>query len=662
MEDNEHLVWKDSFYKDNFNVDQCLSEYTQKSDLDSLRKELKSLGDDLQQQMSDILKTETEAIVNLAEYLTNLNFKIESLSSPVCQLREEIMTLNNLIHSSEDSCKHMLDELRNNTLRRSNINLQLGITLSSLYIENLIESSSNILKDLFLLERLVCKYAFERNYMIGLGIVSPETVSILKIVETKLLKHINDTFLAAFMNDDSEVMMCSLRMYDAMQKQKEAHDIFKQKVVKPFMEKLFTESNLDKHNNDIEQLYNEALNFMHHRMRVLCSLQSKPDVKGFNFSLYSFWIEFDKNIRQGLPNLTAPGNPELFQKRFKATWIMLTKIAEQCGDIRMVTLDNTFQEHVKRFNLPVYFEICYQKIAGELEKSISNDDIHTAAGENDHSFHLKVSLVLWKCIVQCFHESVYIDQLADQFIKLSLMLFGRYSKKIKNNFEQSTYTSNEVLEDFNMNALFDFDIFVKLIALDTNHIETSIFKIMNKNLWPILGHIFKVNQQVIADVQQELKNKLVDIKYEESSTHLYNVASIPRLYRKTNRVAPKEPSGYMIDAVKPITSFHKKFGHSMENHTKDILEVTIEKLTKQYTTLVQEVLTSVCKTEESLRRLKNRNLNLSGEHAPQDSVSDERKIREQIKYDVNYFVKEMCPLVSKKCKEMLDILKNDICQ
>lgn len=40
--------------------------------------------------MTDILKTETEAIVNLAEHLTNLNSKVSQLSSPVFQLHEEI--------------------------------------------------------------------------------------------------------------------------------------------------------------------------------------------------------------------------------------------------------------------------------------------------------------------------------------------------------------------------------------------------------------------------------------------------------------------------------------------------------------------------------------------------------------------------------------------
>lgn len=41
--------------------------------------------------MSEILRAETEAIVNLAEYLTNLNSRIENLSGPLCQLHEEIM-------------------------------------------------------------------------------------------------------------------------------------------------------------------------------------------------------------------------------------------------------------------------------------------------------------------------------------------------------------------------------------------------------------------------------------------------------------------------------------------------------------------------------------------------------------------------------------------
>lgn len=51
---------------------------------------------------------------------------------------------------------------------------------------------------------------------------------------------------------------------------------------------------------------------------------------------------------------------------------------------------------------------------------------------------------------------------------------------------------------------------------------------------------------------------------------------------------------------------------------------------------------SVCKTEESLRRLKSRNINPSEETSPQtETMSDEMKIREQIKYDVAYFFEKV---------------------
>lgn len=67
-----------------------MSTHIQKSDLETLRRQLKQYGTELHVAMSDILKTETEAIVYLAENLTNLNSKIDDLFLPVAQLSEEI--------------------------------------------------------------------------------------------------------------------------------------------------------------------------------------------------------------------------------------------------------------------------------------------------------------------------------------------------------------------------------------------------------------------------------------------------------------------------------------------------------------------------------------------------------------------------------------------
>lgn len=55
---------------------------------------------------------------------------------------------------------------------------------------------------------------------------------------------------------------------------------------------------------------------------------------------------------------------------------------------------------------------------------------------------------------------------------------------------------------------------------------------------------------------------------------------------------------------------------------------------------------SVCKIEESLRRLKSKNVNPNEEASPQtDTMSDEMKIREQIKYDVAYFLEKVFDLI-----------------
>lgn len=85
----------------------------------------------------------------------------------------------------------------------------------------------------------------------------------------------------------------------------------------------------------------------------------------------------------------------------------------------------------------------------------------------------------------------------------------------------------------------------------------------------------------------------------------------------------------------------------------------------------------MCKTEESLRRLKNRNTHVmetSLEDLESDKMSDEMKIREQIKLDVCYFVDKVIqifkccnynyililqtyPLAMTESKKRLDELK-----
>lgn len=76
--------------QDKFSVDSYLSDETQRIPLKNLLEELKVYRSDLQNLMTDILRTETESIVHLAESLTQLTTKIRNLFVPISQFKEEI--------------------------------------------------------------------------------------------------------------------------------------------------------------------------------------------------------------------------------------------------------------------------------------------------------------------------------------------------------------------------------------------------------------------------------------------------------------------------------------------------------------------------------------------------------------------------------------------
>ncbi|XP_056646986.1 conserved oligomeric Golgi complex subunit 2 isoform X3 [Diorhabda sublineata] len=448
---NEVVSWKESFFKDDFNVDISLSKFTLKSDLETLKRDLKSYGTELQQQMTEILKNETEAIVNLAEYLTNLNAKIEHLSLPFFQLREEIMALLKLIKTAEMSYKMMLYGIKNNNTNKNNLNLKLGAISSSVYIDKMLKSSADSFEDIISLEHIVAKYSFQRSYMDELNIITTDMKDIMPTV------------------------------------------------------------------------------------------------------------------------------------------------------------------------------------------------------------------ALWKAVSQCFHEDIYLDQLADQFVKLSMLTLSRYLKWCETTL-QSNFSTHQSTEQFIMNCLIDFSIVEKFMcpAIETPaDINNTVYKILDSSVVILVPKIVKANLKSITNVLNLMKSSLVKMKVEEICYQLQHVEAIPRLYRRTNRSIPKEASPYMVEAVKPITTFHSAFQNVISHKSTEILNDIILQVTKQYLELVQGVLRSVCKTEESLRRLKSRNVTTE-EISPQlDSGSDEKKIREQIKLDVAYFLNKLQPLGSIESRQIMDVLKKE---
>lgn len=135
-------------------------------------------------------------------------------------------------------------------------------------------------------------------------------------------------------------------------------------------------------------------------------------------------MEVDKQLQDNLPTITAPGNPDVFQKRFKESWRFFTEIAKKCDNMELLKTDQTFQEHIKRYNLPVYFEIRYQQIASKLEEEILT--CKSVFDKSDNGFRVKVTGEIWNAIRRCFDNDTFLVLLAGQFLKLSMLILSRY--------------------------------------------------------------------------------------------------------------------------------------------------------------------------------------------------------------------------------------------
>lgn len=307
--------------------------------------------------------------------------------------------------------------------------MKQGILSSSCYIENSLRGSKELVPDLLTLEHVVNKFSFQKYYMEVLGIITPDIEGTVNTIESKLIEIINNSFLWSLNNKNVEILTRCLRLYNNLDNKNVAYEIYRIHIIKPNLETILTEQKLEKLNQDLTSIYEEVFNFIDKEMYIINQIvKDNPDFKSFNFMLYSLWKEFDRQSRLGLPYITAPGNPELFRKRFTCTFQTLKRIANHCGNNNLVKDDDTFQEHLKRFNLPVYFEIQYQKIAGEFENAFLMEKDKMYAGPNHLTCKLRLTLAVYVGISKCFQDDVYIDQLADQFLKLALMLLSRYLK------------------------------------------------------------------------------------------------------------------------------------------------------------------------------------------------------------------------------------------
>ncbi|XP_057386769.1 conserved oligomeric Golgi complex subunit 2 isoform X3 [Balaenoptera acutorostrata] len=136
-----------------------------------------------------------------------------------------------------------------------------------------------------------------------------------------------------------------------------------------------------------------------------------------------------------------------------------------------------------------------------------------------------------------------------------------------------------------------------------------------------------------------LSDRITQDLSESCFSHLKSALEVPRLYRRTNKEVPTTASSYVDGALKPL--YQLQSGHEDKLKRAVIqrwLAGALSESTHKYYETVSDVLNSVRKMEESLKRLKQARRTTPATPAGPSGggMSDDDKIRLQLALDVAY--------------------------
>lgn len=168
----------------------------------------------------------------------------------------------------QEEFEHHLKHIKSNVEDSKQLKLQMDMVLSSLYVNNILKMTlEEADENLIYLERAVNKYSFQKMYLDEVGTKTTN----LDIAETMemLIEHINLFFLTAIKQNDAQIITRCLRMFVDLGLQSKAELFYREKIVRPLLQSIFTQKNLDKHHQELDKIYKEALQFLNKDMTVL---------------------------------------------------------------------------------------------------------------------------------------------------------------------------------------------------------------------------------------------------------------------------------------------------------------------------------------------------------------------------------------------------------
>ncbi|KAI8580015.1 hypothetical protein K450DRAFT_238952 [Umbelopsis ramanniana AG] len=677
-----------------------------KTELNGHLRQLKSqLVELINRDYADFVNLSTN-LKGLDKVMANLQLPIQDMRSDVTSIRQEMQSVIDALESSlqeraqvreQKASLKLLLNIHESVTKVENL-LQINqdgkkrqSTLLAINgeLEENGDATNNL--DKKQIERVAVEYN-QMQHLVSRGKALPFVVEnewrITRIKDT-LQSHLS-TALANALKEmksiptDSTVkasLIQCLRTYALLDQTTSAEQVIRRELIAPALSNIInrqalnaqpTEGSGQFNGNPLSSIYNQIIVFATDKLSPLTDIAGRT-LKGAHYEILvdCLWVDIVERINKECSSIFAPGIPDVFHKNYVTTIDFVTKfeaLLPSRKSLLYLRNHSSYTEFMRRWQLLVYFQLRFKEIAFPVEDRLKINSFDMPIDIQQNGVNLLTTKAISNAIHQCWSEQIYIYTLSHRFWKMTLQLIRRYDLWATNalaNTSTETDKSQQgantpsrpstpidnisVDETRNLRQLLvlahDVDTLVRETKeLFENEISLKLPETMRDE--PLMkDSLYLSLQTLVNSVQPEVQRKLTVILSRRCIDVAKNVKSITTQYRHTNKRPPTEPSHYVSNILRPYTIVrdqNKTFIASSREH--ELITLVAEAVTARYTQNIADMLSSMQKVEESLKKLKKNRKGgamgsslLVGSSSSEPSMSDEDKIRLQVYLDVKAY-------------------------
>ena len=648
----------EEFTVENF-ISQCKSRG---ASLEQLRDDLDIYFRLLKNSLIDMINTDYSDYIQVSQSMVGLDSHIVQIKGGVQQVQEKVNNIKSKISHHLEDINEKLERHHDLLEKRKNLQTLVQITeliknfeLGDKFCEGLFSRLEKASIDISTLEHLLrtvhpnVKSKFEWK------------VSHLRDL---LSSQLDSTFLESLSGNEKDSIRKCLVIYTSLGMQTQCEGIFREQVVYNYMCEIVTQEKLEE--LGLEELYKAILEFVPTHATLLLRLTSEkssgydpnllkmgvgfdsPFIHGYNFLARSVWPVIADLFTTNLADLFLVTDITTFHYNYAQTLKFIESFEELCETKRR-TLElrshDSFVDFLERWDLTVYYQLCFKEIAGCLEQ-VFDKPSGSKLQESTQSdkFKLRLFSTLWGCLHRCWDDNTLLLTLSHRHWKLTLQLLARIIS-----WSRSPGQIPDLSVDSLALLLHNFDLIIKEFPTFCYSVIKPKLSLLPRFDIDMLQDGIKWSQQQFSEVAPLLLEYIIAQVTQQCILPLDQAHSIPRLYRKTNKEQPSKSSSYVTNAIQPILNFTQTYNSLLQpERTQTVIDGAVKQFCARFLVIISEVLTAVKRTEDSLLRIKQR----IGSLVPQQSLSgpsgmsDDNKIRLQLVLDIEELLKRLNELIS----------------